>query len=542
MSKSFVQVPPQSTGKRIATELRAEIFFDNLTGEFNVGDTVVGASSGAFGVVTGIRTEGYVAGSGELYLRNVSGTFTNNEALEVNNIQQASVDFGGGKSQIEYDLQKVIITDPNNIDHNQKIDRFGATINTFTDGSPVFGPFGTLTTGEPMVIKTYQFGYSDMSEDFYDQTIGTSSVTRNPGRGVINLSTGTSNGDFVSRTSHFYHPYIPGIGNQLVMTIQTGDAGKTGVTRRWGAFDDNNGVFFQLEGTTLSVVLRSKSGDGNTVIDNVVTQENFNVDQLDGSDSIGFNLDTTKGNIYWIDYQWLGAGRIRFGVFEPSGAKLVAHVIENANIEEILPYSQSGSLPLKLEQFNTADVVSTSELTMACAVFQHTSKVSLKGDRHSSSSGLVSLATSDGEVPIYSIRPKTTFGGRPNHGTIKGISVDFANHADDGNGAIVYRVRSCTNGALTGESYVEHKPSSIAEEDFSATAIDTAQTHLVLTKTIMSNQSELLTDSTVDNPHDFEIFLYADEVTQPCFVVTAEVVTGNTAFAQVNFNWEERIY
>ena len=67
MSKSYVAVPPQSTGKKIATELRTEIKFDNeQNGGFTVGDTITGVSSNTTGVIA--------ANEGELYLKNIGPT------------------------------------------------------------------------------------------------------------------------------------------------------------------------------------------------------------------------------------------------------------------------------------------------------------------------------------------------------------------------------------------------------------------------------------------------------------------------------------
>jgi len=71
MSHSFVQVPPQSTGKKVATEARYELYFSNQVKDFLVGSTVVGAVSGSTGKITGIITEGFGPASGELYLKDV---------------------------------------------------------------------------------------------------------------------------------------------------------------------------------------------------------------------------------------------------------------------------------------------------------------------------------------------------------------------------------------------------------------------------------------------------------------------------------------
>lgn len=47
---------------------------------------------------------------------------------------------------------------------------------------------------------------------------------------------------------------------------------------------------------------------------NTITQQNFNVDKLDGTGPSGMNLDPSKLNVYQINFRWLGAGEIRFAI------------------------------------------------------------------------------------------------------------------------------------------------------------------------------------------------------------------------------------
>lgn len=156
MSKSFIQIPPQSTGKKLVTEFRKEIYYRNQVRSILINDTVTGSLSGATGKVSGIVTEGFAEGSGELYLKDFTGSFTANEMLQVNGLDFAVVDLASG-DQLEFDIQKFTICDPDNPEINQRIDRFGASVTTFTDGSPIFGSFGTLSVGEPQIVKFYRF-------------------------------------------------------------------------------------------------------------------------------------------------------------------------------------------------------------------------------------------------------------------------------------------------------------------------------------------------------------------------------------------------
>lgn len=536
---SFVRVPPQSTGKRVATEARTQLVFDNLTGEFNVGDLVTGSLSGANGIVSAIVSEDYGPTEGLLWLRDVDGTFQNNENLQVSAVTQATSNFDVSPLE-EYDYQAVIITDPDNPNNQQRIDRFGATVNTFTDGSPIFGSFGTLTVGEPQIIKDHRFAYDGQNSQFWDQTSGAGTVSYLSDPGLMLLSTGTASGDLASRTCNFYHPYSPGVGHLVEMTLRVGDTGKANVRRRWGYFDDNNGVFFELDGTDLYVVVRSNVSG--VVVDTRVAQSSWNTDRLDGNGNIGFDLNVDNANIYWIDLQWLGAGRVRFGIVEPQGSRIVAHVFEHANSVVEYPYMRTATLPIRVEQENTGAAASTSETRFACAVVKHASKVSIFGEKHSVDSGLQTITTVGGEVPIISVRPKTTFNGLANRSIIKFIATNIANAGGTGDGTVVFRIRAGADASLTGASFVSHSADSAAEVDTAATAVNPALAHTVATFIVGPNNSLHIQNLDERTVHSFELYLGADGVTQPVFMITAECLNGTDAQVVAGANWEEIKY
>jgi hypothetical protein len=70
-------------------------------------------------------------------------------------------------------------------------------------------------------------------------------------------------------------------------------------------------------------VVHRKTFDGVTT-DVPVAQTDWNQDKLNGTGSSGMTLDVTKSNLYWIDYQHIGGGRIRWGVYY-LGERVVCH-------------------------------------------------------------------------------------------------------------------------------------------------------------------------------------------------------------------------
>jgi hypothetical protein len=243
------------------------------------------------------------------------------------------------------------------------IDARGAASVTFAEGQPTMSGFGSLKTSSERVLGVYE-----SSLDTYDALFST--ITANGGASSYNpvessqiISTTGASGSRSMLVTNRYHYYTPGTSSLFKMTVSCGDLGKTGNDRRWGAFDDNDGVFFELRDFTLNVVVRSSTSG--SVVETRIPQSSWINDKLDGTGLSQFDISLTGINVYWIDYQWLGAGRIRFGVYAKDGSRVVCHQIENAG-EHTLPYMRTGTLPAALENVNRIGTGSTSELRSVC--------------------------------------------------------------------------------------------------------------------------------------------------------------------------------
>ena len=126
-------------------------------------------------------------------------------------------------------------------------------------------------------------------------------------------------------------------------------------------FSERNGEF--------GVVVRS-SATG-TKVDTFISQSDFNGDTVDGTGLSRMNFDRTYDNIYWIDVQWLGAGRVRFGTYN-DGERIVMHEYYGGN-NSIYPLSQTASLPVCMAMANTAGTSGVSEMRSWCqAVYTET--------------------------------------------------------------------------------------------------------------------------------------------------------------------------
>jgi hypothetical protein len=82
-----------------------------------------------------------------------------------------------------------------------------------------------------------------------------------------------------------------------------------------------------------------------------IRQDKWNLDNMDGRGPGGYNLDITKMQMIYIDYTWYGAGYIRWGFRAIKGDIIYVHRMANNNINTSA-YQRSGNLPARYEVIN----------------------------------------------------------------------------------------------------------------------------------------------------------------------------------------------
>jgi len=224
--------------------------------------------------------------------------------------------------------------------------------------------------------------------------------------GLYYVQSITNDKTFTIKVSPSITDLFPG-GQQKITLVSWTDA-----VVRDGLYDDQNGIFFEHDGTDLAVVKRSStlilSGTaavtnnsatvtgtntkwatqlaagnyvvikgcsylvtnifsntslavqpdyrGNTetglkiqkTVDTRVIQSNFNLDKIDGTGPSGFVFDRTKMQMVFLDYSWYGAGRIRWGMRSLDGSIIYIHQAPQNNINTEA-YMRSGNLPGRFE-------------------------------------------------------------------------------------------------------------------------------------------------------------------------------------------------
>jgi len=352
----YIQVPPDSTGKKVGHVTIIEVDYTGGTIDFVIGDTVTGATSGLTGTV--IKVDGTTA-AGEVYLALTGESpiaTTNGENLRVEGVTYAQASGTGAP----WYNPTVTIVDHENAFRGVNVTSDGEMLMSPAEGPFGFDSFGNLSVSQENYLGLYHYEYGidyglmnpQTSSLGLGETILPPSIVNNLAWSGIQMTNPATSGSVTRLESHLYHPYNAGTGMKWIGSINFGDAGTNGVVRRWGYFDNEDGIFFELSQSIINVVVRSSVSG--VVTENRIPQSQWNVDRVNGQGG-DFNiseldLDVSKGRVYFMDLQWLGVGRVRWGIIG-RGKKVVCHQIFHGGTVSY-PYMRTAVLPVRIEQVN----------------------------------------------------------------------------------------------------------------------------------------------------------------------------------------------
>ena len=223
-------------------------------------------------------------------------------------------------------------------------------------------PFGRLRVSTPLTLFDSQNRYQK-DDQFDESTASGATVTFDTNTSTVNMNVTTTSGSKVVRQTYRVFPYQPGKGLLFMGTFVMA-AAQTNLRQRVGYFNTENDVFFQQNGSTKSFVLRSNI-TGTPSDTRTVNQADWNGDKLDGTGESGKTLDTSKAQILFIDFEWLGVGSVRCG-FIIDGQFIICHTFNNAN-EITSVYMTTAILPVRYEIEATAAISSSATLKQICS-------------------------------------------------------------------------------------------------------------------------------------------------------------------------------
>lgn len=381
--------------------------------------------------------------------------------------------------------------------------------------------FGRVRTSPPITVFDSQNRYAK-SADFDEAVSGLASVSYSANESSVLLSVTGNSGDKVVRETKRVFAYQPG-KSLLVMNTFVMPTAHANLRCRVGYFGVNNGVFFERSGTALRMVRRTYTSG--SVVDNVVAQADWNGDKLDGTGSSGITIDTTKSQIFWQDFEWLGVGSVRTG-FVINGKFIVCHTFNHANILALV-YMTTAILPIRYEIENTGATDGSRTMKQICSTVISEGGYEKKTVLQTASTA---TATTVGTtlVPLVSLRLDSS--------RLDSVVIpDGYNVLPLASASTTFEIQLVKNATLTGPSWTQTTSDNV-EYDVSATAM-TGGTIIDSTYVRESNN----VSSSVANNREYNFALQFGRTlagASDIYTVAARTISGSqTALATFSF-WD----
>lgn len=228
--------------------------------------------------------------------------------------------------------------------------------------SPSIDAFGKWRVSNPTTLFDSKQIVDSGSFYFDIKTVGSATVTWNSGSAQSTFKvTNTSGSRAIKQTKRIF-VYQPGKSQQIICTGKFANR-VDGIKKSIGTFDENDGFFFQMSGSSFGIVLRKTINGVKT--DTFISQSTWNLDKLNGLGPSGNTLDTNKAQIYTVDFEWLGVGRVRYGVVQ-KGILIYVHEINNYNSLDTV-YLRNPNLPVRYEISTHKNTTTGSLMTQICS-------------------------------------------------------------------------------------------------------------------------------------------------------------------------------
>jgi hypothetical protein len=315
--------------------------------------------------------------------------------------------------------------------------------------------FGKLRVSNPITLLDIRFpGQSTGSSTFLKNSLQICSTSSGTYTGAYSNSklvvSALGNGYYISQSRN-YCAYQPG-KSLLFLASGVLYPGNNSYTTRIGYFDNStplsnslqvkNGLYFEHNNGVYYIKISS----GSSVTTNI-TQSNWNIDKMDGTGPSGLTLDFTKTQLFVIDMEWLGVGRVRFG-FYAYGRIQYCHQVINVNILT-QPYTSSINLPICYSiHSNNSPASNANTFTQICSTVISEGGYTPLGRPFSVSTGTtpVSIAGNT-EEPILFLRGNI-LDTNYNHQNIIPTSISMI--CTNSNNLILYKLVLFLAGTYTG--------------------------------------------------------------------------------------------
>lgn len=412
---------------------------------------------------------------------------------------------------------------------NALIDNIGALSVSNTTQTTAFGELSTAQpTPEAQILFTYGINPNLCTTGITNS--GTINTTIN-GLASISSAAGANSTAFIkSKRQLVYRTGQGGLGR---FTCIFSSPTTTGIQIA-GMGTDTNGYFFGYNGSNFGINHRNSAGTSVWI-----PQTTWNIDKMDGSNTTvtnpsGMTLVPTNGNVFQIQFQYLGFGAIKFFIEDDkTGIFTLVHKILYANLN-VVPNLGNPNLSLywKVDSGASGGVITIK--TASGALFIEGMKKWL-GPRYGKSviKTLSGLSVVNPQS-IFRIRNKITINtANDNKSQLKLRNISFSG-IDDNKVNQIYSLSILNNANIATENFQSVSTNSIAEID-ETTIVLPAQpggvTNIELFNAVVADSGNMFMDLT-----ELDIFINPGEILT--FVVAG---TLNIPTIGLSCCWSEAI-
>lgn len=391
--------------------------------------------------------------------------------------------------------------------------------------------FGEVMVAQPEPVMQVDFVYGLNSRLVTTSNTGSGTVTSSNNMAVVS-SSATSSSTALLYTDR-YLKYRAGQGAMATFTsVFTGGIAGTKQYAGLATPTLSDGLMFGYDGNVFGIWYITNGSQTH------IPQSSWNVDKLDGTTTAtnksGTLLDPTKGNVYRIQYQYLGFGKIEFMIENEDGSFHTVHRIDYANNYEIPSLGQpSLNMLLYVDNGAVSSDVTVKSASMSASLQGYKRYL---GPRNGVNNNKSAITT---ETNIFTLRNATTYNGKLNRASVRLRTISFGTNAG-GTPSGIATLKLIINATLGGSPSFSTIDGTTVNDGVTITngnsivSYDTAGTTISGGKVIYTEIVAVQSSNIID-VSDLDIYL------EPGDTLTFAVSSTQSATVGVSSVWNEDI-
>jgi len=433
-----------------------------------------------------------------------------------NYISQSATNLGNTKVSLE-ELESGISVNSNS---QLKVTQYDSIGN---EKSNPYTAFGDLRTAELSPLIQFSFEYTvDNTELTASVVSGSGAVTQADAMAIA--TTGTTTASIAKMICKQHARYRAGLGGLMRFTalFTTGVASTSQWVGLLGAAgssaDFKDGFAVGYNGATFGIARFKNDSLTFTALADCD-------DPLDGTGRSGITLDTTKLNVFGINYQYLGAGAIRFYVEDGDGYFHEFHKIDYSGLNTT-PSVYNPNFHLAMYANNKATTSNLVVKSASMAYFVEGKTGEIETQQFVTETGRRQKTAVTTEIALFTIRNRSTYASKANLISVKPIRLSLGIDANAVTNLGQFRlVKNTTLGGTPSYSDIDTANSLIE--------IDTAGTTLTGGTNLITGDLAGQNDKNIENISDYDIYLHPGES------ITLAVQSATSATFNGSIAWKE---